>query len=148
MAGWHQGHPEERAGPVPRSQCSPQLWDLRRVAKKTTAAKAAAGEEEDGGGGKACAPIRLLQGHAMLFDGQRGGIYHPLYVGRGEFVATPGAKTDAVSLFDAGSGALVSKGSTSIGEVSTLASCDLAGTRLAASRGGKVVLLDSCWRVE
>jgi WD40 repeat protein len=125
-----------------------KLWDLRRVAKKTTAAKAAAGEEEDGGGGKACAPIRVLQGHAMLFDGQRGGIYHPLYVGRGEFVATPGAKTDAVSLFDAGSGALVSKGSTSIGEVSTLASCDLAGTRLAASRGGKVVLLDSCWRVE
>ena len=84
----------------------------------------------------------------MLFDGQRGGIYHPTYVGRGDFVATPGAKSDAVSLFDASSGVLVSKGSTSIGEVSTLASCDLDGTRLAASRGGRVVLMDSCWQLK
>ena len=116
-----------------------KLWDVRMVGRGE---KRKAGEDAEQ---EACAPIRVLQGHAMLFDGQRGGIYHPLYVGGGEFVATPGAKTDAVSLFDAGSGALVSKGSTSIGEVSTLASCDLSGTRLAASRGGRVVLLDSCW---
>ena len=53
-----------------------------------------------------------------------------------------------MSLFDASSGVLVSKGSTSIGEVSTLASCDLDGTRLAASRGGRVVLMDSCWQLK
>ena len=58
-----------------------KLWDLRKVGKRAAAGKGGATSEGT--------PIRVLQGHAMLFDGQRGGIYHPTYVGRGDFVATP-----------------------------------------------------------
>ncbi len=114
-----------------------KLWDLRK-----------AGGSGGGGGAAAAAsakPLRVLQGHAMLFDGQRGGIYHPLYTGNGRYVVTPGSKTDAVTIFDAADGTLVSKGSLSVGEVASMASCDARGSRLAAARGGRVVLLDPVW---
>ena len=90
-------------------------------------------------------PTQTLKGHAMLYDGQRGGIYHPVYAASGRSVITPGAKTDCITVFDATDGKVVSKGSTSIGEVTCLSACDADASRLAAARGSKIILLDPVW---
>lgn len=86
-------------------------------------------------------PVRLLKGHAQLYDGQRGGIYHPCFINRGKNVLTTGAKCDSLSLFDFATGELRSKGSLDIGEATTVAPSDELGTLIAAARGGKIVLL-------
>ena len=106
-----------------------KLWDLR---KTSTSEKSE--------------PIHMLKGHAMLYDEQRGSkIYHPIFTGNGRYVVTPGVKSDALTIYDSQTGELISKGNTSVGEVTSLASCDVMGNRMAACKLGKVVLLDPVW---
>jgi len=101
-----------------------KLWDIRKT-------------EE---------PVHELKGHSMLFDHERGkSIYHPLFAGNGKYVITPGVKSDTLTIFDTVTGSVVSKGTTSIGEVTSIASCDIMGSRIAACRNGAVVLLDPVW---
>ena len=101
-----------------------KLWDLRKTSE----------------------PIHMLKGHAMLYDEQRGSkIYHPIFTGNGRYVVTPGVKSDALTIYDSQTGELISKGNTSVGEVTSLASCDVMGNRMAACKLGKVVLLDPVW---
>lgn len=101
-----------------------KLWDIRKTEQ----------------------PVHQLKGHSMLFDNERGkSIYHPLFAGNGKYVVTPGVKSDALTIFDTATGELVSKGTTSIGEVTSIASCDIMGSRIAACRNGAVVLLDPVW---
>ena len=101
-----------------------KLWDIRKT-------------EE---------PVCELKGHSMLFDHERGkSIYHPLFAGNGKYVITPGVKSDTLTIFDTVTGELVSKGTTSIGEVTSIASCDIMGSRIAACRNGAVVLIDPVW---
>jgi WD40 repeat protein len=101
-----------------------KLWDLRKT-----------------GAG----PVHGMKGHSMLYDGQRGDIYHPLFVGNGQYIVTPGTKSNALTIFDTTTGEIVSKGVTSVGGVTSLASCDVMGSRLAACKRGNVVLLDPVW---
>lgn len=88
-------------------------------------------------------PVQQLRGHAMMRDHQRGGIYHPVYVESGRSVVTPGANSDTLSIFDVNTGTLVSKGVVELGEVTTVASSDARGSRIAASKGSSIVLMDA-----
>eukprot|EP00939_MAST-03C_sp_MAST-3C-sp1_P003705 g3705.t1 len=101
-----------------------RLWDVRSLAS----------------------PKRSLRGHAMLHDGQRGRcITKPVYVAGGRCVATSGEKSNALSIFDTATGTLRSKGKISIGEVTSITPCDIWGSRVAASRGGNITLLDAVY---
>lgn len=100
-----------------------KLWDLRRSNE----------------------PIHEMKGHSMLYDGQRGGIYHPLFVGNGQYIVTPGHKSSTLTIFNTLTGNIVSKGTISVGEVTSLASSDIMGSRMAACKRSQIVLLDPVW---
>ena len=101
-----------------------KVWDLKKMDK----------------------PRLELRGHARFGNDFRGKtIYHPMYHSNGRFIVTPGEKSGGLSIFDTSSGLLTSRVVISVGEVTSISSCDIYGSRLAASRGSKIVLLDSVW---
>jgi WD40 repeat protein len=101
-----------------------KVWDLKKMDK----------------------PRLELRGHARFGNDFRGKtIYHPMYHSNGRFIVTPGEKSGGLSIFDTSSGLLTSRVVITVGEVTSISSCDIYGSRLAASRGSKIVLLDSVW---
>jgi len=101
-----------------------RVWDLRKFSE----------------------PRLELRGHARFGNDIRGkSIYHPIYVSHGRYIVTPGEKSGGLSTFDAITGNLLSRCFVSIGEVTSISSCDVYGSRLCASRSSKIVLMDPVW---
>jgi len=104
-----------------------KLWDTRKL-----------------GGGT---PLHVLSRH----HAQRGAarcrsIYHPLFVARGArtAVVTSGDRSEHLSVYDAGSGALCSRGLVGF-EASAMSARDDAGSLVAVAHGRDISLLRTVW---